>query len=252
MTVLGYSLLEVAKILGGLSPLLLFYLYYRIMNIQSEQTKIQQRQAEIMERQNTLMEASFKPDIRINTDKTEVVDNDIIIYLTNLGNGMAKDLRVQCDTHAIGNEPSNFTLESSTNLLRRSTTAVMPDHEQPPEPDDSILAGEEDRKFRTSISIRISENEDSTSKALPLGVAINRLVEEGLEEAGLHFFLEYSDIVGGKDKKQLYNLGRHTDISKNITLEDIMQEGNQSATAGSLTVEAPPTKLEKLRSWIGI
>lgn len=252
---LGYTLLGWAKIVSALSTLFLIYLYWKMAEIQRSQTQIQEHQTDIMERQSQLMAASYKPDIRVDSDKTRVTTNEVTIPVTNLGNDSAKNLQIRCDAHLNSSTSKGITLESSTNPLRRvsksegqSVSEVR--NEKQPEPDDTILEGEQGIEFRSAISLALSSRDEGGIETIPFERGVSQLVDMGVDEIGIHLFLEFEDVVGQQDEKQIYTLGRHAEIETGMTLEDIMVQGNQSATAGTLTIKGPPTRIQQIRSWI--
>lgn len=245
----GYSLLEISQIIGGLSPLLLIYLYYRILVIQSEQTDLQQKQAEIMDQQNDLMALAHKPDLRVDTTELDVVNDTVILLLTNLGNGPAKNLSLRCDTHHTEEANTDINFQSTSNPLRRKSTRPRSRGNQPPEPDQAVLADEKDIEFRVNVSIGLVGKDNTSSRTLPVSDAVDVLIENNVEELGIHFFLEYTDESGDNYEQQLPRLGRHTSLSSGMTLNTIIEEGNQSATTGTITVESP-SRLDQLKSWI--
>lgn len=252
--VAGYSLLDVAQILGAVSTLFLIYLYYRIMVIQSRQTDIQETQSSLMEQQNELLAASHKPAINVGMDDITVEDNDVILQLTNLGNGIAQDLTIRCDPHVIGDPSTELSLASSSNPLRRVSMTGQQSmsevgEEAQPEPDSALLPDETDVRFRTSISLAMT-NDDGTTRTLPFKQGTTTLREAGIEELGVHFYLEYSDIVGETDEQELYPIGRHAELTAPRNLETVQDQGNQSATAGTITVQGSQSRLARLKSWL--
>jgi len=250
---LDYTLLEWAEIIAALSTLFLIYLYWKIAGIQRLQAQIQEQQTEIMEHQNRLMAASHRPDVRVE-DKTRVTNNEVTISLTNLGNNSARNLQIRCDAHCISDSLEGISLGSSTNPLRRAHESERPSMDEvhskeTPEPDDTILAGEQNIEFHSTISLALSSKEEETIHTIPFERGISELARSGVEEIGIHLFLEFEDIVGEQDEKQIHTLGRHSEIEEGMSLGDIVEHGNQSATAGTITVE-PRTRTQRIRSWL--
>lgn len=243
---LGYSLLEWAQILSAFSvvtSLILAILYARMATIEQKQSQIQEKQTEIMERQNRLMAASHKPDIRIDSEKIRVNDNRVSISLTNLGNGPARHLQIRCEANCYPEASTRFTLESSTTSLQRVNTspkrAVKPPEGQSPEPDDTILAGEKDIEFSSTIFLNVqSRNEKDVSGSIPFDRATQRLNDAGVEGIRIILFLTFEDIAGDHDEIQIQSLGRHCEIENKMRLEDAIEKGNHTARGGTITVTA--------------
>lgn len=249
-----YMFLQWAEIIGALSTLILVYLYWKIKRTQSLQTQIQERQTKIMERQNRLMAASHKPDIRIDFDKTRVTNNKVIISITNLGNDSARNLQIRCDSRCIPDSPEHITLGSSSNRLRRShksrNQSMSEVHsEETIEPDDTILAGEQGIKFNSTVSLPLSSKEEKTMHTSLFDQGITELVESGVEEISIHLFLEFEDIAGEHDEKEIYTIGCRSKIEEGMSLQDVVDCGNQSATAGTVTVK-PQTRTQRIQSWL--
>jgi len=100
--VVELSILEIAQIISALTAPILAYVYYQMLNVQREQNSIQKSQQEIMSQQQKLMSSQQTPIIQINkydlrhAEKTDsVYDEDHYVNLSNVGNGVANNLKIR-------------------------------------------------------------------------------------------------------------------------------------------------------------
>ncbi|MGM0590524.1 MAG: hypothetical protein ACQETI_02650 [Halobacteriota archaeon] len=215
--------------LGGLGTLILAGLYlrqHRVLqrqaNTQQDQleemkrqadlqkrvTDIQNQQTVIMEQQEEWMEAQHAPEIYIQS--WQAVNDEICLFLTNLGNGVARDLTVNYrivppgTTTIYANQAEfevggAFSLEHDTDGDEVTANVLVPDTEI--------------HQFKATMNTfwlpEGFDPEDATVgteiEILPFSQAVDRLLDRGIEEIQYEILLQYEYIRREEETVDLWS-----------------------------------------------
>lgn len=189
--VLDYELLSIV-VNGGLT-LALVVLYFKMANVQ--------------EKQATLAEIERTPLVEISG--YEVEDNDIVVYLSNYGNGTATNLELVTVSHF---EADSELLEpgASPEPLVRAIDDARHNYEQ------SIRPHDERVKFTASPGLVTHRDQ----KRGGFGFSISMLESENVDDVAYQLYVRYSTRTGDRYAIPLFQMPREINVAEDVTFGD--------------------------------
>lgn len=178
--VVGSLLLSVVSIvLTGA----LVYFYREMRNVQAAQTEIQDKQTELLEIQTEISRANHEPELRI-TDVSFGERDTIELEIENIGNGIAKDLKLACVVVA---ENEHFEVGTSSTPLTEIGDSLS-DQRRSLTPDSS---GE----FTGHVLPTLSSERFSNTRSW-FSVATEKLHYTGTQTLVVEVQVRYQNILG--------------------------------------------------------
>lgn len=178
---------------GGLT-LALVTLYFKMTNVQ--------------EKQATLAEIERTPLVEISG--YEVEGDDIIVYLSNYGNGTATNLELVTVSHF---DADSELLEPGTSPepLVRATDDARHNYEQ------SIRPHDERIKFTASPGLVTHRDQERGGFSL----SISMLESAGVENVAYQLFVRYSTRTGDRYAIPLFRTPREINVDEDVTFGDV-------------------------------
>lgn len=174
------------------------------------QHRTQRVQATIAQSHQEILAANHKPEITI--DQWTVEGNEVTFKLSNIGNGIAKDLYfgVYVETrkrpiHPMAKEPD---IGESPSILFRTGSGE-------PSPGNYLEQGEKSVSFRgTAVAPKHWADHPQKWNNIPFSEAVERYADENMPLVAFHPIIQYKDITGQEYRERLFFGSVYTEYEK--------------------------------------
>ncbi|QCS43902.1 hypothetical protein [Natrinema versiforme] len=243
----------------------LVVLYYYMYKSQKKQTEIQDRQTTIMESQNRLMAAEHQPEIKADGD-LDAVGNSARITLSNVGEGRARKLGIQCYPFFKNNKGYwipfsmhvlDFVIGPVKSPLSRAPRTAKVDvagvHDpvhietgSDPSPLENGLEAKEDSiRFEGQLKQEIASR--GPSMTVDFTGAINQMIEEwGADEISIDIYVTYADIIDEEHSRHITSR-KGIEVEQGMNFEEALKRGKKRDKPVETLV--PDSEEEKLEGW---
>ncbi|WP_336361813.1 hypothetical protein [Haladaptatus sp. ZSTT2] len=214
-----------STIMSLLLSLGLLFVYTRLLDVAveqkgeiSEQNKLQKKIVSIQTNQQLSMDANHKPAIQILDWECEYIDGvDVIeIELANKGNGLSKNIQVECEISVeIDEGEHSFYMPIKDYLRYPSPTGPRP-FKSPVQPPSSggkigsgaILEAGKTSKFNAELQYAIDEFDDESKEIFLLGTSTTEEILNEIDPSEtllVKILLFHDDILGNTEVETVFS-----------------------------------------------